>query len=322
MVVQDSLNFDVVVVGGGAAGLTAALYSARHGLKVAVLTTEVGGQAATTMEIENYPGVAFASGPDLMLAFKKQTENFGAKIILDEVLGLEKDGEGFLIKTHQNNLKAKAVILAFGLTPRKLGLKEENKFLNFGLSYCATCDGPLFKNKVVAVVGGGPAGLEAAEYLSFLATKVYLVVKGEKLVGEMVIQDKIKNNQKIEIIYSAEAKELKGEQTIEKVVVSQKQGDKTTERELEVQGLFIKIGYTTNSSWLPEFIARDGKGQIITNKDTETNCSGVFAAGDITNIDYKQIIISAGEGAKAALRSFQYIQKNPKLGLDWGKNKS
>lgn len=307
------------MIGGGAAGLSAALYSARRGLTTILISPEIGGQAGTTFEIENYPGRGFVTGPELMMDFKLQAEASGTEFLLTEAVGLEKIDQQFLVKTPTENIPAVAVILAFGLTPRKLNLPEENNFLNKGLSYCATCDGPLFKNKIVAVIGGGPAGLEAAEYLGRLAAKVYLIARADKLTGEEVIKEKITANSKIEIIYQTEIKQIIGEGQVEQIVISKKVGEQIEEQVLKVNGVFVKVGYLANSTWLPDFIARDEKGQIITNKDTETNCPGVFAAGDITDIDYKQIVISAGEGAKAALRAYQYIQKTPRLGTDWGK---
>lgn len=319
MVSNTIKNYQVAVIGGGAAGLTAALYSSRRGLKTILISPEIGGQAGTTFEIENYPGRGFTTGPELMLDFKNQAEQSGTEFLLAEVIGLEKKEQQLVVKTITEDIQAQTVVLAFGLTPRKLNLPEENNFLNKGLSYCATCDGPLFKNKIVAVVGGGPAGLEAAEYLGRIADKVYLVARGDKLLGEEVVKEKIINNSKIEIIYQAEVKEILGNDKVEKIIITKKVGDQAIDQTLEVTGLFVKVGYLASSAWLPDFVKRDDKGQIVTNKDTETNCPGVFAAGDITDIDYKQIVISAGEGAKAALRAFQYIQKTPRLGTDWGK---
>ena len=318
---NDSTNcmYDVIIVGAGAAGLTAAIYTSRRALNTLVISKDVGGQAVMTTHIENYPGVDLVSGPEFMIKWKAQAEKFGAKFVFDEVSEVKKDGDKFVVKTGSQQFESASIILAFGLTPRNLGVPGEDRFRGRGVSYCATCDAPFYKNKSVAVVGGGSAALDAALLLSKIATQVYLIHRSEEFRGEEILLSQVKAEKKIEMILDTEVREVKGAEKIEAVAIENKKGEK---RELEIQGIFVEIGHEVKADFINSLVKLNDKKEIIVNKDCETSEPGVLAAGDVTDVDYKQIVISAGEGAKAALSCYRYIQKkNGKrgLGIDWGK---
>ncbi len=313
--------YDVVIVGGGAAGLTAAIYTSRRALKTLIISKDIGGQAALTNEIENYPGVGLIDGFDLMNRFLEDAKKFGAEFKSGEVKEIEKKGEGdFLVKTTVGDFKAAAVILAFGLTPRDLGVPGEEEFKGKGVSSCATCDGPLYKGKVVAVVGGGNSALDAAEYLSRIAKKVYLIHRRDQFRGDEILVERVKSKDNIELVLNSKVKEIKGEERVKSIVVVDV-NDESKEREIEVDGVFVEIGHVAKTKWLGDLVEYDERGQIKTNKNCETKTPGIFAAGDVTDIEYKQIIISGGEGAKAALQAYKYLQQTKGIkgaGIDWG----
>ena len=313
--------YDVVIVGGGAAGLTAAIYTSRRALKTLIISKDIGGQAALTNEIENYPGVGLIDGFDLMNRFLEDAKKFGAEFKSGEVKAIEKKGEGdFLVKTTVGDFKAAAVILAFGLTPRDLGVPGEEEFKGKGVSSCATCDGPLYKGKVVAVVGGGNSALDAAEYLSRIAKKVYLIHRRDQFRGDEILVERVKSKDNIELVLNSKVKEIKGEERVKSIVVIDA-NDESKEREIEVDGVFVEIGHMAKTKWLGDLVEYDERGQIKTNKNCETKTPGIFAAGDVTDTEYKQIIISGGEGAKAALQAYKYLQQTKGIkgaGIDWG----
>lgn len=316
--------YDTIIVGAGAAGLTAALYASRRAMKVLMVTQDIGGQAATTNEIENYPGVGFVTGPDLMNKFKEQAEQFGARIVYAEVTSLAKgdDAQGkpiFTISTNTESFVGHTVILAYGLTHRHLGVPGEKEFGAKGVSYCATCDAPLFKNKPVAVVGGGNSAVDAALLLAKLCPKVYLVHRREDFRAEAVLVEQLKQDH-IELVLNAEVKEIKGDTRVRGLVVYDA-NDKTKERELPVEGVFVEVGFVVNSKLIEGLVELDARKQVKISTDAETSQPGVFAAGDITTISYKQIVISAGWGATAALKTYEYLQKVKGfrgVSIDWG----
>lgn len=304
-------EYDVVIVGGGAAGLTAALYTGRKELKTLIISTDVGGQALLTDHIENYPGVDKISGPDLMLKFQSQAIKFGAEIITGRVEDISKKDKQFIVKSGDEEYLTKTVILASGKTPRKLGIPGEDKFMGKGVATCATCDAPLFRGKEVAVIGGGNSALEAAELLEKFATKIYLVHRNENFRADEVTLNKIKNLEKVEMITNAKPLEIKGEKFVEGLSIESK--DK---QELSVQGVFVEIGYELDTKWLKDLVDLNEKGEIIV--DASNNCSepGIFAAGDVSTVPYKQAVISAGEGAKAGLEAYKFI-KGAEVAIDW-----
>ncbi|OGY46017.1 MAG: thioredoxin-disulfide reductase [Candidatus Buchananbacteria bacterium RIFCSPHIGHO2_02_FULL_45_11b] len=309
--------FDIIIIGAGPAGLTAGLYASRRTLKTLILTKDLGGQAAITYDVENYPGVQVIDGPALMEKFKEQAQNFGAGIKFGEVRAINQKDGLFIIKTASEEFQAKSLILAFGLLPRDLDIPGEQKFKGRGVSYCAVCDGPLYKNKIAAVVGGGNAALDAAEYLAKLAAKVYLIHRRDQFRGEEVIVERLKKDPKVEMVLSSQIVEIKGGNFVEAVVLKENGGDKT--REIKVSGVFVEIGYVAKTELVKNLVKLNEKGEIITDKNTSTSCPGIFACGDVTDCGYKQIVISAGEGAKAALQAYKYLclRGGEKILPDW-----
>lgn len=309
-------KYDVVVVGGGPAGLTAAIYAARRALKTLIISMDIGGQMALTNSIENYPGYEEIDGPTLGQKMLTQAEKSGATLVTAEVIRVEKKGDVFILHTAENQqFESRAVIMAFGLTPRNLGVPGEKEFMGKGVAYCATCDGPLYKGKTVVVVGGGNSAMDAAEYLSKIVAKVYILVRQDKFRGEEVLMKRVSSDPKIEILFEAVTKEIKGDKKIETLVYDQKGETK----EIKIDGVFVEIGHVAKTEWVKNLLDLTEQHEIKVNMDCETNVTGVFAAGDITQTAYKQVVISAGDGAKAALQAYKYLQNGQVAGPDWSK---
>jgi len=298
-------DYDVVIVGAGAAGLTAALYAARRKLKTMVLSKDLGGQTSTTMDIENYPGVDFSTGPNLMTRFSDQAKKFGAQIELDGVTAIIQQGDIFEIKTQSDkSYGARSVVLAFGKHHQMLNVPGEEEFRNKGVVYCATCDAPLFEGKTVVVVGGGSAAFDTALLLVKIAEKVYLVHRRQEFKAERILIDRAKQESKIEMILDSKIKEIKGNDFVSSVVLETLTG----ERELAVQGVFVEIGQKVSSDFVKDLVETSNQGEIIIDSFNQTSVPGIFAAGDATIVPFKQTVISAGEGAKAALAAYNYLE--------------
>ncbi|MBI5076768.1 FAD-dependent oxidoreductase [Candidatus Falkowbacteria bacterium] len=313
-------KYDVIIIGGACAGLTAGLYASRRALKTLILTKDIGGQAGITDEIENYPGFDAVSGADLMLKFKTQAEKWGTEIRSAEVVGLEKKENNFVVKSADADFEALSVILAFGLARRQLGIPGEKELLGRGVTYCATCDGPLFKNKIVAVVGAGNSAFDAADYLSKICKKVYLIHRSEKFRADAVMIDSVKKRKNVEILTNVEIVQLNGEERLESAVLKFKVPS-GVEKIIAMDGLFIEIGFEPKTDFLKGMVALDERGQIIVDHEQKTSAPGIFAAGDITNVPFKQIVISAGDGAKAGLSAARFVQnaKGAEDAPDWTK---
>jgi thioredoxin reductase (NADPH) len=311
--------YDVVIVGAGPAGLAAAIYSTRRALKTLVISKDLGGQAALTNNIENYPGFNLIAGQDLMQKFFEQASNTGTEFNFTEVESLDKKENIFILKTAKNEeIKAKSVILAFGLTPRNLNIPGEKEFGGKGVAYCATCDGPLYKGKTVAVIGGGNSALDAAEFLSKIASKVYLLNRKDVFRGEEILLKKVQASTNIELIYNAETKEIIGDTKVNKMVYTQGAVDK----EIAVDGIFVEIGHLAKTDWTASLVELNERKEIKISRDCETKTLGLFASGDITDISYKQAVISAGEGSKAALQAYKFLQGSENIVLpDWSPKK-
>lgn len=298
--------YDVIVIGAGAAGLTSAIYAVRRSLKTLVLSKDMGGATATTEDIENYPGYyPERSGLKLMQTMEDQAKTFGTEVEYDPVVKIEKKGANFVVhvdsgKSHET----KTLIFAHGRAHRHLGVPGEKEFFGKGIVYCATCDAPLYRNKVTAVVGGGNSALDAALLLSKIASKIYLIHRRDKFRGEQILIDKVKKEPKVELVLNANTKEIKGKDFVTSIVVEQ--NGKT--KEIPVDGVFVEVGFESDVSILEGLnIKLDEQNQIIVNDFCETNVPGIFAAGDITTVPYKQTVISAGQGSIAALRAYDHI---------------
>jgi thioredoxin reductase (NADPH) len=312
-------KYDVLIVGGAVAGLSAAIYTGRRALRTAVITKDIGGQATSTTEIENYPGIMSIGGFEFSQSLHKQAEKYGAELHIGEVNKIEKTDDGFLVKSSAGEYEALSLILAFGLDHRKLNLPKEKELTGRGISYCATCDGPFFRNKVVAVVGGGNSAFDAAEYLANIANKVYLLVRSDEYKAEQVLIDSVKSKKNVDILNFTEVKEIIGEGKLQKLVLNNRQTQE--EKEIEADGLFVEIGYQTQTAFVKDLIDVNDQGYIKVDNENKTLTPGIFAAGDVTDTPYKQAVISAGEGAKAALSAARYLQstKGRKISLapDW-----
>ena len=301
-------KYDLIIVGGSAAATTAGIYAARRGLKFKVISKDFGGEVATSGEIGNWPGDGMTDGITLADKFKKHLESY--QVDMEDGVEIEsvvKKDIGFLIKTKNGkDYEAKTVIVATGVHPRKLTVPGEKEFRNKGVSYCTTCDGPLFKGKIVATIGGGNSALESGLMLSDIAQKVYVINKNPEFKGDRILLDNLKKKQNVEIIYNAKTKEIIGSQFVTGLKHDDKEGN---EHELKVDGIFIHIGMVPNSSVVPPEVEKNKFGEIIVNTNCETNVPGLYAAGDVTNVPFKQIVIAAGQGCIAALSAVQYLNK-------------
>ena len=318
------MRYDVIVIGGASAGLTAAMYASRQGLTTLVITKDIGGQALLTNSIENYPPFEHIGGFELMQKFEEQAKNFGAEFAYEEVLSITKDKEGdFKIKTNNDNKEYSgyALILAFGKTPRDLNVKGERELKGRGVSYCAVCDGPFFKNKKVAIVGAGDPALEAALYLKGLASQLYMVHRSDKPVGSEESIDLLQNkdnNNKISFISNSSVKSINGTSKVESLTLYDSKSK--SESKLDVDGIFVEMGYVARTDIVKDLVKLNDSKEIIIDKYCATSTEGVFAAGDVTDVPYKQAIISAGQGAIAALSAYNYLQRlkgKPAIRADW-----
>lgn len=316
-------TYDVIIIGGSAAGLTAALYAARREMRTLVLAKDIGGQVAKTSSIENYSGVEKIDGADLVKIFEKQAKKFGAEILMKEVNAVEEvdtesDGKLFAVKANNEEYRGRTVIIAIGKTPRSLKVSGEIKFVGKGVSYCATCDAPLFRGKMVAVVGGGNSAFEAALLLSKIAKKVYLTHRRKEFRAFEAVLEEAKGTANIEFVLDSTVEQIKGDDFVKSIVVRNKKSGES--KELDVDGVFIEIGSEVDTGFVKHLVELDEIKQIKTNKNAETSHSGIFAAGDVTDTAFKQIIVAAGEGCKAALAAYNYIHGfENKYVTDWSR---
>lgn len=301
--------FDVIIIGSGPAGLTAAIYTTRREMKTLVIGRELGGQIIWAGEIENYPGFKTITNFEFIERFRDQAVCCGAELKEAEVKKIEKKEDGtFLVMTNKEEFLAKTVIIAMGLSPKRLAVEGEIAFNGRGVSYCANCDGPLYKGKTVAVVGGGNSAFDAAEYLSKIAKKVYLIHRSDEFKAFDVLMDEVKSKSNIEIITNALIKEIGGEKNVSKLIYTDK--NSSLDHEIAVDGIFIEVGRIASTDLVEDFVDRDDKLQITVDNRMETKTPGLFAAGDVTNhSEYKQITIACGQATIAALAAYQHIQR-------------
>lgn len=296
---------DLIIIGGGPAGLTSAVYSARKKMDTLLLTRELGGQLMWTREIENYMGYQFISGPELMGKFEEQVKRFSVETKYEEVTGLTVHSNGtFIVKTEEGEYQSKTVILASGKRSRLLGVPGEREFAGRGVSYCATCDGPLFSKKIVAVVGGGNSAVQAAIELSGVSPTVYLVARRD-YVADPILVDKMQAAENIIQFKGYETEGIYGKDVVEKITIREIASGEI--QDLAVKGVFVEVGLEPNSEFVAGLVETNDQKELIIDCRTKTNIPGLFAAGDVTNGPDKQIVIAAGDGAKAALMAYDYL---------------
>jgi thioredoxin-disulfide reductase len=301
--------YDLIIIGGGPAGITAGIYAARQKLNTLLITKAFAGQMARkAVAIENYPGFDSISGLDLIKKFESHLRKQKAEIKLDTVIKVKKSGTNFTVLTgSKKQYQAKSVIIASGADPRPLEVPGEKKYIGKGVSYCVACDGPLYSGKEVVVIGGGNSGFEAALSLTNYVKKVYILEAGSKIRADELNQQKVQKTGKVEVITSAKIKQIKGKDFVESVVYEDKQAKKT--KVLNVEGVFVEIGSQPATSFVGGLVDFNKKDEIIVDHQTgKTKTRGLFAAGDVDNLSFKQIVIAAGEGAKAALAVSSYLQ--------------
>lgn len=295
------LMYDVIIIGGGAAGLTAAIYSVRYKLKTLVIVKELGGVIVNTHKVENWPGEKSISGLDLMNKFEEQAKALGVEIKEEEVKKIKK---GFKFITDKGEYECKTVILAMGTQRRKLNIPGEDKFAGKGVSYCATCDAAFFKDKTVGVIGGNDSAARAAQICTEYASKVYVIYRKAKMRAEPALVEELEKNDKVEFIYNANVAEVVGDKMLEKVKLD-------IGKEVELQGLFIEVGGVPAVALVSELgVNLNDKNYIEVDNDMKTSCDGVYAAGDITtgSAGFQQLVTAASEGAIAAFSAYKYIK--------------
>jgi alkyl hydroperoxide reductase subunit F len=297
--------YEVIILGGGPAGMTAGVYCARKRLKTLVITPEFGGQAMWSAAIENYLGYQYVTGPELIAKFQEHLKTFEIETEEDKAVSLKKLNQYFEVETEGGKkFQSKAVIVATGKSPRKLGVPGEDKLYGRGVTHCAICDAPLFKGMDVAVVGGGNSAMDAALQLSKYCPNVYLVSLGP-LEGDAILKSKIESETKITSYIGFKTVEIKGEKFVEEIVVENLESRE--KKSIPVKGVFVEVGSIPNSQLVEGLAELNEKKEIKVNCRCETSVPGLFAAGDVTDVPEKQIIIAAGEGAKAALSASSFI---------------
>jgi thioredoxin reductase (NADPH) len=302
-------KFDVVIIGAGPSGYTAGIYCSRAGYDTLILSGILpGGQLVNTTEVENYPGFEKAiMGPDLMIEMRRQTERMGTTIVDDECVNVDFRNNPFKILTGSEEYEGRAVIIATGANPRKLGLEGEQTFAGKGVSYCATCDGPFFRNLELVVVGGGDSAIEEATFLTKFATKIHLVHRRSELRASKVMQERAFSNEKIKFLWESEVVDIKGDQKMQQAVIKNIKTNEETV--LDVGGLFVAIGHVPNTRLFKNQIDMDDEGYIILKNKTCTNIEGVFAAGDVHDRSYRQAVTAAGFGCMAAIDVDKYLSE-------------
>lgn len=299
--------YDTIIIGSGPAGMTAAIFATRREMKTLVIGRELGGQVVWAGEIENYPGFKSIQNYELIEKMRDQTVSCGAEIKSTEVNKIEKiDEDTFKVITNKEEFLTRTIILTMGLSPRRLAVPGEIEFNGKGVSYCANCDGPLYRGKRVAVIGGGNAAFDAAEVLSKIASQVYLIHRNKDFKAFDSLVSEVEQRENITILSDTKIKEITGNGRVEKIIytnISEK------EEEVAVDGVFIEIGRIASTDLVSDFVDRDEKMQLMVNSKMETKTSGIFAAGDVASAsEFKQITIAIGQATIAALSAYKYLQ--------------
>lgn len=306
---RKELNYDVVILGGGPAGLSAALYAARGALSTAIVDLSVlGGQPSNYLEIENYPGYPDGDSYSLMEKFQEQVDKFNVnKHEMQEITKLDLAPALKIIETTDHIFKAKTIILATGAQPRKLGVNGEKEYLGRGVSYCAVCDGAFYRDKEVSVVGGGNAAVEEGLYLTKFATKVNIIHRRDALRADKIVQDRAFKNPKVNFIWDSVVEEIKGANTVSSIVLKNLKTSKVTE--MNTDGVFPYVGFSPNSNMYADQIHVDKTGFVITDANLATSVKGVYAAGDVRVTPLRQVITAAADGAIAATSAIKYLEE-------------
>ncbi len=291
---------DLIILGGGPAGVAAAVYAKRAGIDPLMITMDIGGQTTLTSEIENIPGFSTILGMDFATKLKNQLTKWEIEIKYEEIKKIEKVDGHFKVITNRGEYEAKSVIIALGRKHRKLNVPGENEFAGKGVSYCAVCDGFFFSGKTVAVVGGGNTAVTDALYMTQFAKKVIVIHRRDEFRADKVLVDRLKSKPNVEFILNAEVKEILGDQRVNGLIL--KDG-----RKIDVDGVFIAIGEIPNSEPFKDLVKTVGYGEIVVDEYMHTSVEGLFAAGDVTDFKYKQIVIAEAQGAVAALEAINYL---------------
>lgn len=299
--------YDVIIVGAGPAGLTAAIYARRRLLKTLVITMDIGGQVVLTENIENYLGYTGKSGPRLAIIFEQQARRYGAEIMIGEVKKVEKEGSLFRVHSTVGDFLSRTVIVTGGRMPRSLNAPGEEKFLGKGINTSLTCDIDLTANKNVAIVGGGNTALQRAEVLSKVVARVYLIHRREQFRSDEVTVESVKRCPNVEFVLNSLVVEMRGGEKLESMLVKNLKTDEL--RELKVDMVFLDIGRDIKLDYIKDLVERNGAGKMVIDKAGRTSCEGIFAAGDITDTPYAQAIIAAGQGATAILSAYAYLMR-------------
>ena len=303
-------KFDVIIIGAGPSGYTAGIYCSRAGYDTLILSGLLpGGQLVNTTEVENYPGFENGiMGPDLMIEMRKQSQRMGTTIVDDVVVDTDFRRAPYKVLTSSEEYEAGAVIIATGANPRKMGIEGEEEFSGKGVSYCATCDGPFFRNMELVVVGGGDSAIEEATFLTKFATKIHVVHRRGELRASKVMQERAMNNEKIQFHWNSEVIQIKGDQNMQQAVLKNLKTNE--EKTIDVGGLFVAIGHIPNTQLFKDQIDLDDEGYIVLKNKTHTNMEGIFAAGDVHDRSYRQAITAAGFGCMAAIDVDKFLTEN------------
>jgi len=296
---------DLIIIGGGPAGLTAGIYAARSGLKTGIISKDIGGTVNSILMLENWPGFN-GSGAQLMKQFYQHLKEYNVDIIMEEVENIDKKNDLFVVKTSKNELNARALILATGTNRRKINITGEAELTGRGVSYCVTCDSFFFKNKIVGVIGGSDCATTSAIALSDIAEKVYVIYRGEKLKCEDINSIRLKKKKNVEIIYNAIPKEIIGKKEVESLIIEQNKN----KIEIKLDGIFIEIGAVPLTKFAENLkLELDNEKYIIVDKNMRTSIKGVYAAGDVTNFPLKQVVVASSQGAIAAKTAYEELKE-------------
>jgi len=304
--------YDTIIIGGGPAGMTAGIYAARKKLKTLILTKDIGGQTAWSSDVENYPGFTMITGAELVERFEQHVEKFKdfveLRLVTKGVSAITKSDKLFTvsIEGHKSE-KSKTVIIAGGKVPRFLGLEGEKKYLNKGVSYCSWCDGPIFSGKDIAIIGGGNSALDATINLSKIVKSIVIINITKELTGDPVLVDKVTTAHNVRILNDSETLSINGDKFVSSVTLRNHVDKKPIT--IDVEGVFIEAGSLPATSYLENFVKLNRLGEIRIDKNNMTSVKGIFAAGDITQIEEKQIIVASAEGAKAAICASKYLAR-------------